>query len=403
MTRGLCLLAILGATSLLGACSQTPSIPEAPPPVIGPGEPERDPAELLPEPPAPVIPELQPAPPPPPPITIAAVGDIMLGTDFPDNRLPDNDASILGEVANLLASAELTFGNLEGTLADGLPPAKRCQNPKLCYLFRTPTRYVQHLRDAGFDMLSLANNHARDFGEQGRSETMRVLDEAGIAHSGREGDIAVLNINGQSVAMIAFAPNIGAHSINDLDLAVLQVADLEQRHDLVIVSFHGGAEGLDALHVKPGMEVYYGEDRGDLIAFSHAVIDAGADLVIGHGPHVPRGLEVYRERLIAYSLGNFATHYGISVAGIKGLAPILFATLGPDGRFLKGQIISTRQLRPRGPVPDRDHAAFELMKKLSREDFGSAAPQFGPNGTLLPPARGPSATAVQTTAGPHGQ
>jgi len=324
------------------------------------------------------------------------VGDIMLGTDFPANRLPENDASILTEVSALLASAELTFGNLEGTLADGGEAAKKCKNPSLCYLFRTPTRYVRHLVDAGFDMLSLANNHARDFGEEGRSESMRVLAEAGIAHSGREGDIAVVNINDRQIAMIAFAPNIGAHSINDIDLAAALVHELSNQHDLIIVSFHGGAEGLDALHVVPGMETYYGEDRGDLMMFAHAVIDAGADLVIGHGPHVPRGLEIYQGRLIAYSLGNFATHWGISVAGIKGLAPILFATLAHDGRFLSGRIVSARQIRPAGPVPDPKQEAFELMKKLSLEDFGANAPLFGPDGQLFPPR--PEAESSQSIA-----
>ncbi len=376
--------ALMLVAAVLGACAPAPVKPDlqAPPTKV---EDERDLVELSPEPEPPVISEPEAPRLPPPPITIAAVGDIMLGTDFPANRLPDDDRSILTEVAALLATAELTFGNLEGTLLDGGKPAKQCQNPSLCYLFRTPTRYVAHLVAAGFDMLSLANNHARDFGEEGRSESMRVLDEAGIAHSGREGDVAVVEVDGRHVAMIAFAPNIGAHSINDIVLAASLVSALEKQYGLVIVSFHGGAEGIDAMHVTPGMETYYGEDRGDVMAFSRAVIDAGADLVIGHGPHVPRGLEIYRDRLIAYSLGNFATHYGISVAGIKGLAPILFATLAHDGRFISGRIVSTRQIRPRGPVPDPKHEAFELMKKLSLEDFGPDAPLFGPAGQLFPP------------------
>lgn len=372
------------AALLLAGCAPTPVKPDSEPALTSTNE-ARDLAELMPEPEAPALPE--PAAPtiPPPPITIAAVGDIMLGTDFPTDRLPDNDASILSEVASLLASAELTFGNLEGTLADDVEPVKQCQDPSLCYLFRTPSRYVEHLVGAGFDMLSLANNHAGDFGEEGRSESMRVLDEAGIRHSGREGDIAIAEVNGQTVAMIAFAPNIGAHSLNDIERAAELVAGLAGSYELVIVSFHGGAEGLDALHVTPGIETYYGEQRGDIMAFAHAVIDAGADLVIGHGPHVPRGLEIYSQRLIAYSLGNFATYYGISVAGIKGLAPILFVTLAHDGRFLSGRIVSTRQQRPRGPVVDPGQEALALMKRLSVEDFGSRAPLFAPNGEIFPP------------------
>ena len=106
-----------------------------------------------------------------------------------------------------------------------------------------------------------------------------------------------------------------------------------------------------------------------MVEFAHAVIDAGADLVIGHGPHVPRALELYRERLIAYSLGNFCTYYGISVAGLKGLAPLLQVTLTEQGEFVQGRIISARQQRPLGPIPDVSNEAASLMKRLTEEDF----------------------------------
>ena len=126
------------------------------------------------------------------------------------------------------------------------------------------------------------------------------------------------------------------------------------------MSFHGGAEGPDSLHVAEGMELFHGEERGDLIAFSHAVIDAGADLVLGHGPHVPRALEIYRDRLIAYSLGNFATALGISIEGDKGLAPILLATLTGDGRFVEGQDRVGASGAADGPRLDPSGEAFEL-------------------------------------------
>ena len=123
------------------------------------------------------------------------------------------------------------------------------------------------------------------------------------------------------------------------------------------------------LHVPFREEFFYGENRGDVAAFSRAVIDAGADLVIGHGPHVPRGVELYRDRLIAYSLGNFCTYYGISVAKTKGLAPILDVVMDDQGRFLNGSIISAKQIRPGGPVLDQQHTAARLMKQLSEADF----------------------------------
>jgi poly-gamma-glutamate capsule biosynthesis protein CapA/YwtB (metallophosphatase superfamily) len=318
-------------------------------------------------------------------LTLAAVGDIMLGTDYPDDRLAEDDgAGYLAAAAPLLLDADVAFGNLEGVLLDGGEPEKICSGT--CYVFRSPSRYARHLAAAGFDLISLANNHARDFGETGRDSTMAALDAAGIAHSGRIGDVARVERNGLQVAMIAFAPNPGSHSLLELELAVAEVAALAAENDIVIVSVHGGGEGIDALHVPFGMETYLGEDRGDLRGFARAVIDAGADIVVGHGPHVPRGLEVYDDRLIAYSLGNFATYYGISVAGIKGLAPLLRVELDGEGRFVTGTLISMRQVRPRGPAPDASGEALSLMRRLSEADFGDSAPHFAAEGTLLPAA-----------------
>lgn len=320
-----------------------------------------------------------------PQLRIRAVGDIMLGTTYPADRTPPNDGrDLLAPVAHWLRNADLTFGNVEGVLMDGGEPEKTCNDPSLCYLFRSPARYSQTLRDAGFDVVSLANNHARDFGETGREASMRALDAAGIAHTGRQGDIASLVVDGHRIAVVGFAPNIGSWSLLDIDGAAHLVAGLSIGHDIVIVSFHGGAEGADALHVPRGMETYYGEQRGDLRQFSHAVIDAGADLVIGHGPHVPRGLELYRDRLVAYSLGNFATHWGISVTGNKGLAPVLEAVLAPDGRFLEGAILSAVQRRPDGVFPDADERALKLMRRLTVEDFGGGNLVF--DGARLLPA-----------------
>lgn len=314
------------------------------------------------------------------PITVAAVGDIMLGTDFPDNHLPDDDGvGFLKAVTPTLSAADIAFGNLEGALLDGGEPFKVCKNPSLCYLFRTPTRYAQYLKDAGFDVLSLANNHARDFAEEGRTSSMEALDSVGIVHSGRVGDIASWSINGYRVAMLAFAPHPDSYSLLEIDAATTLIQEVDKRHDLILVSFHGGAEGESALHLTFGEEFFYEQPRGDIVAFSRAAIDAGADLVLGHGPHVVRALEVYKDRLIAYSLGNFATYYGISVAGLKGIAPILLTTLDQDGRFIGGRIVSTTQIRPQGPSLDEQNQAFVLMQQLSKQDLGNRAPVFHPS------------------------
>ncbi len=382
------------ATLLLGlaACTATPPAP-APPPTAT--EPPPTAAEPLPgsvESPTPTTPSATPSPPELPPpvipatITIAAVGDVMLGTDFPKNILPDDDGvGFLAAAAPILAAADITFGNLEGVLMDGGEPVKQCRDVSICYLFRTPTRYAQYLAAAGFDVMSLANNHAHDFGEQGRTAGMQALDQVGVRHSGREGDVASWESNGLRVALIAFAPNIGAHALTDYAHAAELVAGLAALHDLVIVSFHGGAEGADAATLPFGEEIYAGEARGNVVTFAHAVIDAGADLVIGHGPHVPRALELYRGRLIAYSLGNFATYYGISVEGPKSLAPILVAELDPTGSLMRGRIESLIQIRPGGPRPDPARRAFELVRALTEETFGLEHLRFGADGDFAPP------------------
>lgn len=328
-------------------------------------------------------------------LTIAAAGDMMLGTDFPENRLPDDDANdFLTEVAPYFASADIAFGNLEGVLLDGGEPAKQCSNPRACYLFRSPTRYAAHFAGAGFDVMSLANNHARDFGEAGRDSTMRALESHGIRHSGREGDIASWEVNGLRVALIAFAVTRNSFSMLDITDAAFEVADLSREHDLVLVSFHGGAEGLDALHIPFADETYYNEPRGDVVAFSRAMVDAGADAVIGHGPHVVRAIERYKDRLIAYSLGNFATYYGISVAGLKGVAPILEITIDGNGKFIEGRLIATHQLRPSGPTLDPARRAIQEVQRLSRMDFGTPGVRIDDDGTLTPVSR-PTVRAAQ--------
>jgi hypothetical protein len=315
---------------------------------------------------------------------------MMIGTDYPENHLPDDDGvSFLQDVTPVISAADIAFGNLEGVLIDGGTPGKKCSNPSACYLFRSPTRYADHYRNAGFDVLSLANNHARDFDEDGRSSSMDAIASRGMHHSGREGDFASVAVGDLNVAFLAYAVTKNSNMMLDYELAFATVAEYATTHDVVVVSFHGGAEGVDMTHIPFADEEYYGEPRGDVVWFARGVVDAGADLVVGHGPHVVRGMERYKDRLIAYSLGNFATYYGISVTGIKGVAPILTATLNGNGEFIEGSITSTVQLRPAGPSIDRKQRALNLMRGLSIDDFGNPGLRFETDGKLLPIERGP--------------
>ncbi len=310
---------------------------------------------------------------------------MMLGSDFPKPRLPEDDGrSQLSDAAPLLQASEIAFGNVEGVLMDGGEPVKQCKDPSACYLFRSPARFAQTLAEAGFNVVSLANNHARDFGEEGRSASMNALTNAGVLHSGREGDIASWQVGNIRVAMIAFAPFSGSWPMLDTDLAQTTVTELANAHDLIIVSFHGGAEGADAQRIPFTSETYYGEDRGDVVRFSRSMVDAGADLVIGHGPHVPRAMELYQGRLIAYSLGNFATWWGISVSEAKGYAPLLRTRLDGNGKLLAGDVVSLRQQRPDGPRLDPEQNAWRMIRRLTREDFPSGDLQLNEDGSFQP-------------------
>lgn len=320
------------------------------------------------------------------PLVIAAVGDIMLGSDYPDRSdlPPDGGAGLLEDVAPILGKADLTFGNLEGPLVDGGKPTKKPGAKS--FAFRVPTAYGKHLQKAGFDVLSCANNHANDFGAGGRVSTRRTLEALGIAHAGSErDDIAFLKVQGKRVAVLAFATGSVPANLNDIAGAVRRVRAASEQADLVIVSFHGGAEGSRYQHVPKGRETYLGESRGDLRRFSHAVVDAGADLVLGHGPHVVRGMEVYNKRLIAYSLGNFATYGKFGLSGPTGLAPILEAHLDPEtGAFAGGRVHPARQTKPGGPRRDKKGTVIPVLQELSNADFKKTAPKILPDGRLRP-------------------
>jgi poly-gamma-glutamate capsule biosynthesis protein CapA/YwtB (metallophosphatase superfamily) len=317
-------------------------------------------------------------------LTIIGVGDIMMGTNYPEDRLPPDDGVFLMKsVAQILSDADVTFGNLEGTLLDEGGTPKTCNNPKLCYAFRSPVRYVKNLVDAGFDMVSLANNHAGDMGDPGRDTTMNTLIKAGILHAGQISmKTTILVRDSIRYGLAAFAPNTNCVQINDLEGARRIVSELDSLVDIVIVSFHGGAEGAKFQHVPRTHEIYYGEDRGDVYEFSHALVDAGADIVFGHGPHVTRGMEVYRKRFIAYSLGNFCTYKGINVAGVNGLAPIIKVFTNPQGEFLKGEITATVQNHATGVQIDPSNSVIKILQELSKKDFPESEIEIGANGLI---------------------
>lgn len=309
-----------------------------------------------------------------PTLSITAVGDVQLGRSWPEDKAdlpPDGPRTLFAPVQDLLAQGDLTFGNLETALADTGASYKCGKASKACFAFRAPTRYAKQLAEAGFAVVSTANNHAGDFGLEGRESTRVALDAAGIAHSGVVGDVASLERQGLRIALVAFAYGSDMHRLQDLDTARRLVADLRRKHDLVLVSVHAGAEGTAATRVTKTRELFMGEDRGDVYAFAHAVIDAGADLVLGHGPHVLRAMELYKGRLIAYSLGNFCAWRSFSLVGALAVSGVLRISLAPNGVLLAAQLVPTTLQGAGIPTPDPEGRAIKAVRELSQVDFGA--------------------------------
>ncbi len=318
-------------------------------------------------------------------VTLIGVGDIMMGSNYPDNSgLPPNDGqSLLKEVEDILKNADVTMGNLEGVLLNEGGTPKTCRDPKVCYVFRSPEHYVQNFVSAGFDIMSLANNHAGDFGEAGRRSSMKALDEAGIQHAGQlPKKSIVFEKDGIRYGFAAFAPNSNCVSLNDIAGAKEIVNHLDSISDIVIVSFHGGAEGATYQHVPRKNEIFHGEDRGDVYLFAHELIDAGADIIFGHGPHVTRAVEVYKDRFITYSMGNFCTYGGINVSGVNGLAPIIKVYIDAKGKFFKAQITPTYQTNRSSVHVDPQKQVIKRIQELTKEDFPEVKVTIDGNGWI---------------------
>jgi hypothetical protein len=305
-------------------------------------------------------------------ISIIGVGDMMLGSNYPDKTglPPDEGKQLLMPVNEILKNADITFGNLEGVVLNSGGKVKKCSNPKICYAFRMPEFLIDNLLTAGFDAVSIANNHVGDFGQEGRDNTLKILDDKKIAAAGLlSRPVCTFEKNGVKYGLAAFAPNSGTVNIRDIEAAKKIVSELAEKTDIVIVSFHGGAEGRNHQHVSKKTEMFYGEDRGNVYAFAHAVVDAGADVVFGHGPHVTRAVELYKNRLIAYSLGNFCTYGGFNLKNENGLAPILKVIMNKSGEFVKAEITPIKQPGRGGVVIDEEKKIIKIIKALTEKDF----------------------------------
>ena len=315
-------------------------------------------------------------------IKIKAVGDIVPGTNYPSNRLHSQKKVLFQSVKPLLQGADFLFGNFESTLTN-YPYSSKGVGGGLIVPFRTPPSYTQILKEAGFDILSVANNHSFDFYAQGFKDTIQNLDKTGIKAVGKKGQILIAHYQGISIAWIGFSYLDNHNSINKLAKAKALLEKARKRADLVVISVHAGAEGTDAMRVRNQTEVFAGENRGNLVKFSHTMIDSGADLILGHSPHVPRALELYKGKLIAYSLGNFMGYRTLSTDAELAYSLVLEVELNKKGDFVTGKIIPVYLNRQGIPYPDRQGRSIKLIRQLTQLDFPKTPLTIKNNGQIL--------------------
>ena len=307
-------------------------------------------------------------------IRIKAVGDIMLGSVTPRTILPPDDGNeFVNSIGKYLTEADIVFGNLEGAIIkDGMQPVKCSEKSRKagrCYEFGMPEVLSASLKGMGFNVLSMDNNHSEDYGADGYLFTQQKLTELGIKFAPKTGSAEFI-LEGKKIVVAAFGYSGTSHNISDLENTRNVIEELDKHFDLIIVSFHGGGEGRDRVNIKNETEFFLGENRGNVIAFAHTAIDAGADMVIGHGPHVLRAIEIYKNKLIAYSLGNFLTYGNMNISGVTGISVILDADIDINtGDFLRGKLIAVQQTGYGIPQYDETGEGFKLVRSLANEDF----------------------------------
>lgn len=316
-------------------------------------------------------------------VNIGWVGDIA-----PANKENEKDPSLLfAHVTDILSTPDIMIGNLEGTLSENGSP--KCDNTKPnCYTFAGSNALATSLKDAGFDVLNLANNHSYDFGPTGFDETKKILESLSIVPAGGRHDIRYMYWNGKTIAFVGASSYYWTPSFLETNEFIAHIKEAKEKADVVIVLFHGGGEGAGYAHTPDKEEWYIGENRGDLRMMARRAIDEGASVVLGSGPHVLRGIEFYKEHLIAYSLGNFAfsgTHT-ISQKDTLGTSALLNFTLDDTGVFINGHITPITISTDGTPLIDESASGITLIQSLSQEDFGPSGAHIDSDGTIKIPA-----------------
>jgi hypothetical protein len=309
-----------------------------------------------------------PAPTAPPVVSLAVVGDVMLDREVEGLIAERGEDYPWARVAALFAGADLVLANLEGALTSRGVAADKL------YTFRTDPALAGTLQAAGIDLVSLANNHTTDFGDAGLEDTIATLDGLGIGHFGAGADEAtarqpnVRNVGGNSLAFLGYADIGGTRfgadgrpgvAFADVEAMSGDISAAAAAHDFVVVTFHTGVEYSDtpSLHQRE---------------LAHAAVEAGADLVVGHHPHVLQGWERLGDALILYSLGNFVFDLDEDDLVTLGAGPFLTAVVvvelqpgAPPDLEVRPAFIDPIENRPRLPTAEEAATVRARLSQLT--------------------------------------
>jgi hypothetical protein len=327
-------------------------------------------------------------------VRILAAGDTQLGNEYVGDLPRENPIQPMFAV---IQAADISMVNYEGTLCDQNIQSLKCAPSRSCWAFRAPTRSAAYLAEAGFSIVNLANNHIFDFGSTCADETKSAILQYGMSPIGLKStanspmaDIGrIVQFKGRRIAFLGFHFNNTMSRLVSLqdDASVARVVqEYAAQADIVVVNVHAGAEGPDFVRTPNEEEVFLGANRGNVQRFAKIAVDNGADLIVAHGPHVMRGMELYRDRLILYSIGNFATYSQFSYEGLMGLSSLVSVDLDETGAFRQGQITALRQYYRDG-VPqlglDPKQRAISEMARLTLLDFYATPLVISTSGQIL--------------------
>jgi len=300
-----------------------------------------------------------------PAITVAAVGDMCFDSSVKRLIASKGPKAPFSSTHKVLAKADVTVGNLECALSRRGHPV-----PGKTYTFRGSPTAIRGLKWAGFDLLALGNNHARDYGSVALKDTITHLDRNKIKHAGAGGNsksafrTAYITRDGAKIAFLSYSQigpasfkagrrSAGTAYTQNLAAVTKAIKAANKKADYVIVSFHWGVERR---HTPTAVQVRFGR----------AAVRAGANVVLSHHPHVIEGVEFYKKGLIAYSLGNFVFSPG-SDEGHDTM--ILTMTMGPKG--VSSVVARPAHIDPYGrPVLARGATRSRILGKIKTTSRG---------------------------------